>query len=465
MFKRFLLTITVLGLTLSVVFASAALFKRLVQEFHDETIKEFVQFVVAGERYPLMHAIYNLRFRVFSEKLLVKQRSETKDCSYRRSFGTPVPESQQKFCKKYDELVDLAKEQIAIVRNFEIIYMSLEPVLLREIERQKARDAVRLWIRQKINCLTNKYSCGRNERNLLDRLTHFNADILGTYAQTLANLERKLFPDAQQRRGQQSAVAVSVCNPSRKNTYGKKFHGMVLIHGGTFTMGNNNGAANEKPAHQVKVDDFLLDRCEVTNSAYLDQVSFVPFLRKSTFPRQFHDGNYLRLWNDDLEPPFNQDKKPVVYVSWFAARHYCQSLGKRLPSEAEWEWAAGSGSTEDYSFGNDPQLLSDYAWYDKNALGMLHLAGSLQANERSLYDMYGNVAEWVYDHYTPYDSSLSLRDNPQGPIKGKYRVIRGGSRENAAPFLRSTARRDDSPTSSRPDVGFRCAAKVPAANP
>ena len=166
--KRTLL-LSVIALMGIVVLAWGATrtFSKLAQEFREETVKEFVGYVVKGERYPMVHAIYELRYRLFQSKLGINNKSETKACSRRRAFGAEVPEDQLDFCRRYDEFVDLAKQQIILPKVFEHLYYETEPFLIREIERRKARDAIRVWIRQKLRCLKDKYRCGRDERGLL----------------------------------------------------------------------------------------------------------------------------------------------------------------------------------------------------------------------------------------------------------------------------------------------------------
>ncbi|GIT09295.1 MAG: hypothetical protein CM1200mP30_29250 [Pseudomonadota bacterium] len=111
----------------------------------------------------------------------INRKAETKTCSKRRIFGIEVPEDQKKFCKDYDALVELAKRSISNTSLFEKIYLNSEPALLHEIERQRARDSIRVWIRQKLNCLKDKFRCGRDEGKMIKRLTNFNREILNTY--------------------------------------------------------------------------------------------------------------------------------------------------------------------------------------------------------------------------------------------------------------------------------------------
>ena len=277
-------------------------FQKLAKEFQNSVILDFVNFTVKGERYPLMHAISELRFRVFSEKMGIKRKEETRVCSNRRTYGSAVPEKQKDFCKEYDSFVEIAKNNLIKNSLFQIIYQNAEPVLLYEIERQRARDAVRVWIIQKLNCLKDKFRCGRDERKMISRITNFDQEILKLYIKILKNLEKKLFPEAQSATYIKKKDIKTLCGfvdlPSGKNPK----PGMSIISGGIFKMGSVDGMPNEKPVHEVYLDEFWIDRCEVTNYEYLNVVAQHPFLRKSTFPRKYHDGNYLINWNDDLIP-------------------------------------------------------------------------------------------------------------------------------------------------------------------
>ena len=162
-------------------------------------------------------------------------------------------------------------------------------------------------------------------------------------------------------------------------------------------MGSEEGPDNEIPKREVHVDGFWIDRCEVTNYQYLLYLGRDPFLRKSTFPRKFHDGNYLKNWMDDLMPPMGEELNPVVYVSWYAARYYCNALGKRLPSEAEWEKGARDQTEGAYPFEGGAEFLPDYGWFRKNSGGLMHIAAEKTPNSYGVYDTLGNAWEWVFD--------------------------------------------------------------------
>ena len=184
----------------------------------------------------------------------------------------------------------------------------------------------------------------------------------------------------------------------------------------------------------------------------------IEFIIKRWF---FKIWNYLQNWTDDLIPENGGELKPVVNVSWYAARHYCNYLGKRLLSEAEWEIATRAGIDSAYSIEGGVEFLSDYAWYNQNSGGVIHNTAQKLSNPNGLYDLHGNVWEWVYDWFSIFSKVKSR--NPQGPEFGKYKILRGGSWMDSAEYLRSTMRRDALPTSTFNNVGFRCAAnkKIP----
>ena len=434
------------------------LFQKMTDEFAKQAIQEFIGLVAKNERYPLLHLVTKLRFRILVDYLEIRQPRDTKPCSLRRNKGTKVSPKKKEFCRRYDETIDAAKQGLANLDLFEKIYFKYEPLLLRTIEREQARDPMREWIRRKVRCLNEKTWCGKDEQGVVTRVTAWEPNLIRMYTHILENLEKKLFPEDAKLTFINEEVIDSPCSSSGRVRGIITDHGMAFIPAGTFAMGNKSELArpDEKPPHAVELDAFWIDRCEVTNLDFLKFLANDPYLRKSTLPRQFHDGDYLKEWASDLKPPQNRDNYPVVYVSWYAARYYCQSNGKRLPSEAEWERAARAGTFTDYSFGADVAELAEYAWYNSNSENHLRLVADRKPNKFQLYDMHGNVWEWVYDWYAPY--AKGRVKNPQGPSRGKYRVLRGGSWLSPAEHLRSSMRGDDSPVNTSGDVGFRCAA-------
>lgn len=211
----------------------------------------------------------------------------------------------------------------------------------------------------------------------------------------------------------------------------------VWIPAGTFMMGcsaqDSECKDNEKPTHQVNIEKgFWLGQTEVTVTAYRR------FAAKSA-----------------RHSPAGEGALPVSGVSWADAKEYCAAMGVRLPTEAEWEYAARAGSTTKYSFGDEDALLEQYAWYNKNDKGTTHPVGQLKPNAWGLYDMMGNVWEWVQDWRGPYASGQEV--DPQGPATGNARGYRGGGWGYGAVRCRVADRSYDSPDYVYGTHGFRLA--------
>jgi serine/threonine-protein kinase len=222
--------------------------------------------------------------------------------------------------------------------------------------------------------------------------------------------------------------------------------GMVKIFGGEFMMGRNNGDDYEKPAHPVKVATFYLDQKEVTNEQY---AAFVRATGQKA-PLHWVDGNY----------PNGRATYPVVYVNWKEASDYCAWRGKRLPTEAEWEFAARGNDNWLYPYGNQWMPKYSSAAKSKNEPGELSAVGSypVGASLFGVLDLAGNVAEWTDSDYKPYPNS------PAKPDDGN-KVVRGGSFRNPAQEQTATSRFFYNPTFSDDYIGFRCAQSAPAATP
>ena len=204
----------------------------------------------------------------------------------------------------------------------------------------------------------------------------------------------------------------------------------VWIPPGTFTMGCSLGDSecqdDEKPAHQVNISKgFWIGQTEVTQDAY-QRVA-------GNNPSNFKGG-----------------RLPVETVTWNDAQSYCGAAGMRLPTEAEWEYAARAG---DSSARYGP--LDSVAWYSANSGSKTHEVAQKQANRFGLFDMLGNVWEWVADWYGPYAAG-NQRD-PHGPSGGQYRVLRGGSWGNDPAGARVSCRGRDDPEVRGGSIGLRCA--------
>ena len=251
---------------------------------------------------------------------------------------------------------------------------------------------------------------------------------------------------------------------------------LIFVKGGSFSMGSNDGEQDEQPVHQVMVSSFYIGKCEVTQAAF----------------SQYMQPEY------DWESEYGLgDNYPAYYVSWYAAIKYCnlRSLaegltpcysisgstnpeawgavptplnatwdavtcnfsanGYRLPTEAEWEFAARGGVRDQgykYSGSNDPGSV---VWYDENSGNKTQVVGTKAANKLGIYDMSGNVWEWCWDWYSSIYYSISSKDDPTGPKTGKYRLLRGGSWFYNASVCAVSHRSYIDATYAESSIGFR----------
>ncbi len=159
---------------------------------------------------------------------------------------------------------------------------------------------------------------------------------------------------------------------------------------------------------------------------------------------------------------FQGETRPVEQVSWNDVQEFLRKLNQqaekeiyRLPTEAEWEYAARAGTETMFSFGDDAERLGDYAWYSGNSGSETHPVRGRTPNAWGLYDMHGNVWEWCQDWYDSEYYAKSPRDNPQGPFSGSSRVLRGGSWDGYTDDCRSALRVGLDPGFRDTDGGFR----------
>jgi formylglycine-generating enzyme required for sulfatase activity len=220
---------------------------------------------------------------------------------------------------------------------------------------------------------------------------------------------------------------------------------MVFVKGGTFQMGREDGYGNEKPIHSVTVSDFHIGKYEVTQKEWREIMG--------TNPSSFKDC----------------DNCPVETVSWDDVQEFLKKLntktGKnyRLPTEAEWEYAArGGNQSKGYTYSGS-NTISSVAWYDENSysLGSEHKnygtnsVGQKSSNELGIYDMSGNVWEWCSDWYGSDYYKNSSFNNPQGASSGTYRVLRGGAWGSKPADCRIAFRNISTPTYRYFIIGFR----------
>ena len=237
---------------------------------------------------------------------------------------------------------------------------------------------------------------------------------------------------------------------------------MILIPAGDFMMGDNDGQRNERPEHTVWLDDYFINRFEVTMSEY--QKFLDEHLKLEPPP----------LWDDGVALTEGVDL-PAVGVTWEAANKYCLWVGQRLPTEAEWEKAARGTDGRRFPWGH-MQPFVDIARYNQGITGWvsypltlasvrsgvkgMSIRHGLKTGGKSpygLYHMSGNAAEWVADWYERYYYEDSPEKNPKGPETGDRKVLRGGSWEDEPRRIRVTARAKAEVEFTDLTIGFRCA--------
>jgi formylglycine-generating enzyme required for sulfatase activity len=234
---------------------------------------------------------------------------------------------------------------------------------------------------------------------------------------------------------------------------GMKF---VSIPAGTFMMGSpqsETGRYNSETQHSVTLTHgFQMQATDVT------QAQWVAVMGSN--PSDFQGAQYCKDTFKQVNGVSMCPNHPVEQVSWDDAQVFITKLNQkqdgylyRLPTEAEWEYAPRAGTTTAYFFGNGTTEINGYAWYSSNSEGQTHEVAKLRPNAWGLYDMAGNVWQWVQDWYGVY--SRSCQENPEGPAGGSGRVIRGGSWSDGTQGLRSAFRTYEVPGSRNRALGFR----------
>jgi len=236
---------------------------------------------------------------------------------------------------------------------------------------------------------------------------------------------------------------------------------MKALPGGTFWMGSEDedtmASSDEKPRHRVTIAAFSMAKCPITRQLYRDMMEKTP----KAWEKHEHD-----------------NRLPATHVTWFDAIHFCNALsaheglqscyqaqgetvtcdwsadGYRLPTEAEWEYAVRARTDTHWFFGDVPDQLEDYAWFEKNSKQQLQPVGEKKPNALELHDLLGNVWEWSWDGYGHY--SPESVENPTGANDRSNRVLRGGSFRDSAHVVRSADRGIGDPLGQFVDVGFRC---------
>ena len=253
---------------------------------------------------------------------------------------------------------------------------------------------------------------------------------------------------------------------------------LVFVQGGTFQMGSNDGCLNESPIHSVTVDDFYIGKYEVTHKEYIEFLN----AKGVSFDGSYNGTKWIYMDSECCAIGYRNGKFyfkssrsvedincPVIFVTWYGAKAYCEWKGGRLPTEAEWEYAARGGNNSNgykYSGSNN---FGDVGWYWDNSGSKTHPVGQKKPNELDIYDMSGNVMEWCWDWYgsSYYQECYNQGTvtNPKGPDRGLlnityiysaiHRILRGGSWCGNGGSCRVSDRTYHPPGSSYAGLGFR----------
>ncbi|MBF0239054.1 MAG: formylglycine-generating enzyme family protein [SAR324 cluster bacterium] len=254
---------------------------------------------------------------------------------------------------------------------------------------------------------------------------------------------------------------------------------MVLIPSGEFMMGRPKPEKSDTrsiqqvwyltqqkpihnyPQHPVRLNAYYLDRVEVSNAHYRKFVEQHPewSIPEARTISGKADANYLVHWDDPRSRLSPAEDFPVIYVSWFAANAFCKSQGKRLPTEAEWEYAATKAFALQ-KFPLKPEALESLSWFYYNAELSTHPVNSKSADSLGMFHLLGNVWEWTADWFSKDYYEASPENNPTGPESGEAKVIRGGGWNDSPARLTPNIREFVRPHHAVEDLGFRCAKSV-----
>ncbi|MGD0089950.1 MAG: SUMF1/EgtB/PvdO family nonheme iron enzyme, partial [Planctomycetota bacterium] len=244
---------------------------------------------------------------------------------------------------------------------------------------------------------------------------------------------------------------------------------MVLIPAGEFMMGSEDGPPEEKPVHKVKISKpFYMGKYHVTVAqfrAFVDAAKFWTEAEKAGEAWSWKDGNCQGVKGASWRTPgfLQADNFPACVITWYDAQEFCKWAAKKmgsnvcLPTEAQWEYACRAGTTTRYNTGDKDSDLEQAGWFNKNSGQHINPVGQKKPNAWGLYDMHGNVWQWVQDYFDGKYYAELLSVDPKGSAIGGDRVLRGGCWDDNPDFCRAAHRRRCIPAYRDINNGFRCA--------
>jgi formylglycine-generating enzyme required for sulfatase activity len=314
--------------------------------------------------------------------------------------------------------------------------LELEIGRLREINR-----SLNIVLNEKINTLQQKEKSLQEAKENSETLQKKNESLEQRVEQLLKKINEKEGGDTIESTENKNNTSKVVELSNLNLTVNNVTFTMVYVDGGTFTMGGTTEQGddcdnNELPIHQVTLNGFYVGETEVTRALW----------------------KAVRGSNQDYN---ESDMRPVDFVSWNDCQLFIDKLNQltgksfRLPTEAEWEYAARGGNRKSNFKFSGSNHLDEVAWYASNSDGRTHSVKGKRSNEIGLYDMSGNLCEWCADWHGYY--SASPQTNPLGPSAGMYKILRGGSWANGPSYCRVSKRDYASPDFKSSNVGFRLA--------
>ncbi len=295
------------------------------------------------------------------------------------------------------------------------------------------------------------YSWGEQIKNKIQKIATQKQDTLEVIA---TNEQAKV------KASKNSAIAIS--GPVKQKTKPKVSQkkvpiakNMVFVKGGTFSMGSNDGEDDEKPVHKVKVSNFYIGKHEVSQADYKKVMNINP----SHFKNDNHPVEFVSFYDAIKYCNMRSEKEgltPCYYGAEDNIKWNKEANGYRLPTEAEWEYAARGGSKSKGFIYSGSNKLEEVAWFESNADDSTKPIGKKKANELGIYDMSGNVWEWCFDYYDGSFYKNKIKTNPVNTTINKYAVIRGGCWNYYVQDLYRVSNRDYySRTSTSSICGFR----------